>query len=621
MSLQTWPIGRLRPNPLNPRSEIAQDGLADLAASIRAQASVTGLCISPDLDLPMEAVTQTFGVLAVRGAGKSNLAVVMAEEMFRAGLPFVVVDPVGNWWGLRSSKDGRGPGLSLPIFGGLHGDVPLEKTAGHVIADLVVDERLSCVLDVFEFSEGDKIRFLIDFAERLYRRNQAPLHLFLEEADDYAPQRPMREQARLLRAWENVVRRGRSRGLGITMISQRSAALNKNVLTQIETLFVLRTTSPQDRKAIAGWVEYHGQSHDLLESLPGLETGEAWVWSPQWLRELKRFRVRERQTFDSSATPVQGPARRVATLADVDLGALQERMAATIERAKADDPRELRRRIAHLEKKLTEKPQQVVETLIEKVTVPVLDAGDVRNLQALTDSLRELSTNISDAALALQTALSNQAEPIPIGPSRALRRDRGSLGAQTAPESHYDSPVRTFELAGIPGDGRGLRGEGLTRPQQRVLDALAWLEAIGMPSGDRVQVAFIAGYSPNAGHFGNTLGSLNSAGLVAYPYPGGVQLSEAGRTLANHPARPGDTDELQRLVLAKLKGPQQRVLRVLLDCYPREISRDELASQARYSADAGHFGNTVGSLRSLGVVEYPTPGRVRASDLLFPERA
>src|SRR3972149_3670522 len=205
------------------------------------------LKLSSELSLPLESVTQTFGILAVRGAGKSNLAAAMAEEMFDAHLPFVVVDPVGAWWGLRSSGDGRSAGIPIPIFGGQHGDVPLDRAAGNLIADLVVEHRLSCIVDISELSEGDKIRFLCDFAERLYRRNTEPLHLFLEEADDYAPQRPMREQARLLRAWENIVRRGRSRGLGITMITQRSAALNKNVLTQIETLFVLRTTSPQDQ--------------------------------------------------------------------------------------------------------------------------------------------------------------------------------------------------------------------------------------------------------------------------------------------------------------------------------------------------------------------------------------
>ena len=145
---------------------------------------MTKLHISPDLAFPVEAVTQTFGILSVRGAGKSNCGAAMAEEMFRAKLPFVAVDPVGAWWGLRSSADGKGTGLAIPIFGGRHADVPLERGAGQVIADLVVDERLSCVVDVSEFSEGDKIRFLTDFAERLYRRNQDPLHLFLEEADD-----------------------------------------------------------------------------------------------------------------------------------------------------------------------------------------------------------------------------------------------------------------------------------------------------------------------------------------------------------------------------------------------------------------------------------------------------
>ena len=45
------------------------------------------LNVSPDLQLPADAVTQTFALLAVRRAGKSNAAAVMAEEMHDAGLP------------------------------------------------------------------------------------------------------------------------------------------------------------------------------------------------------------------------------------------------------------------------------------------------------------------------------------------------------------------------------------------------------------------------------------------------------------------------------------------------------------------------------------------------------
>ena len=65
------------------------------------------LKLASDLSLPLTAVTETFGVLAARGAGKSNLAAVLAEQMFDAGLPFVVVDPVGSWFGLRAGAELR----------------------------------------------------------------------------------------------------------------------------------------------------------------------------------------------------------------------------------------------------------------------------------------------------------------------------------------------------------------------------------------------------------------------------------------------------------------------------------------------------------------------------------
>src|SRR4051812_32647234 len=131
------------------------------------------LNIAPDLALPLDAATETFGILAKKGAGKSNAAVVMAEEMYDAGIPWVAVDPKGDWWGLRSSEDGKGPGLPIIVFGGRHGDVPLEPTAGALLPDLVLEQRLTCVLDVSEFSKADTRRFLLAFAERLYRQADA----------------------------------------------------------------------------------------------------------------------------------------------------------------------------------------------------------------------------------------------------------------------------------------------------------------------------------------------------------------------------------------------------------------------------------------------------------------
>lgn len=74
------------------------------------------LRISADLTLPREAVTETFAILAKRGVGKTYTASVLVEEMLKAGLPVVVVDPIGVWWGLRASADGQSAGLPIVVI-------------------------------------------------------------------------------------------------------------------------------------------------------------------------------------------------------------------------------------------------------------------------------------------------------------------------------------------------------------------------------------------------------------------------------------------------------------------------------------------------------------------------
>jgi hypothetical protein len=39
------------------------------------------------------------------------------------------------------------------------------------------------------------------------------------------------------------------------------------VLTQVETLFAMRTTGPQDIAAIEAWIKYHQVGQDVLSTL------------------------------------------------------------------------------------------------------------------------------------------------------------------------------------------------------------------------------------------------------------------------------------------------------------------------------------------------------------------
>lgn len=270
------------------------------------------LVISDSLELPDEAVTQTFAILAKRGVGKTYTASVMVEEMLKNNLHVAVVDPIGVWWGLRTSANGKTAGLPIIVLGGEHGDLPLEPTNGEVIADLIVDKQMSAVIDLSLMRKGEQKRFMIDFAETLYHKNRNALHVVLDEADEFAPQRPMGDDARMLGAIEDLVRRGRARGIGLTLITQRPAVLNKNVLTQIEVLIAMRLTSPQDRTQIGEWVKFHADTAsatDMLSSLPSLPIGTAWFWSPGWLDLFKKVKIRKRLTLDSSSTPKVGEQR------------------------------------------------------------------------------------------------------------------------------------------------------------------------------------------------------------------------------------------------------------------------------------------------------------------------
>ena len=182
--------------------------------------------ISADLALPVDAVTEAFAIVGQRGAGKTVMAKVLAEEMAEALQPVCVLDPLGVWWGLRSSADGKGPGKPYVILGGDHADVPLEPRGGEVVADFVVDEPAWTIVDLSHFRKAEMRRFATAFLSRVYHRNRHPLHLIVDEADLFAPQQKQKEETELLGAMEDIVRRGRARGLGITMVSQRPAVLH-----------------------------------------------------------------------------------------------------------------------------------------------------------------------------------------------------------------------------------------------------------------------------------------------------------------------------------------------------------------------------------------------------------
>jgi uncharacterized protein len=547
------------------------------------------LRIATDLALPAEAVTQTFAVLAKRGVGKTYTALVLVEELLKAGLQTVVVDPIGVTWGLRAAADGQRPGLPIVILGGDHGDVPLALEAGEVIADLVVEEGLAIVLDLSRFRKGEQTRFMTDFCERLYHRNRAPLHLVLDEADAFAPQRPLPGQQRLLGAVEDLVRRGRARGVGVTLVSQRAAVLNKDVLTQAEVLIALRTIAPQDRDAIDAWVRVHGtpeQREALMASLPSLPIGTAWFWSPGWLDIFQRVQVRRRETFDSSATPKVGQQLQTPKrLADVDLAQLRARIAATIEKARAEDPRLLRRRIAELEHALGARAAtERTVTVVERVEVPVLDQAAADRLSATAQALADLSKDLGAIADAIVRALAratSAAPPQAIPEPPAARLPAPRLPPPSPAGTAVNDPERKLPLA-----------------ERKILTALAQY-----PQGrTKQQVALLAAYAITGGGFNNALSALRGQGWIE-GNKDRLRITAAGRDALGAWVPLPTGRALADHWIANLPKAERTILQILIDAYPGTLTKQETAAAAGYEPTGGGFNNALGRLRTLELIE------------------
>jgi len=594
----------------------------------KAPVVATTLQLGPGCELPLEAITETIAILGIRGSGKTNSAVVLAEELRYHDQQVVVIDPTDVWWGLRSSADGTASGYPVVVLGGKHGDVPLAATDGKVIADFVVDRRASVVLSTRHFeSQADARRFVTDFAARLYYRkgqqeSPTPIMIIIDEASLFVPQRVMGEEAKCVGAIQKLVRQGRSSGIGVTLIDQRPASVNKDVLSMLELLICHRTTGPQDRKALTAWVEQHDTgSHgkEFLAQLAGLPRGTAWFWSPGWLDLFRSVAVRARRTFDSSRTPKAGEraVAMPAAVTPVDVEALRTQLAQTIAAAEADDPKKLRARIQELGRELV---------AAKRAAPAIADALDAERFKlARADGGKE-AIDSALAAIRLEIAVFQknvviELEGLREKMSAANKMPDGISNAVPAPtrrEIEIRRPPSESARAVLTSAARAAILPALTGPEQKILDALAWLASIGVDEPEQAAVAFVAGYTVGGGSYNNTRSKLKVAGLIEYAGDR-MRLTTEGALLANQPAGDVSGAALRQRVFDKLPGPESKIYSVLIDRWPHAVPQDELAQLAGYSAGGGAFNNPRSRLRTLGLIDYPRAGFCRARDILFPD--
>ena len=117
-----------------------------------------------------------------------------------------------------------------------------------------------------------------------------PLMLAVEEAHNFCPQVGQVASSKVFRT---IASEGRKFGLGILIVTQRAAKVDKNVLSQCNTQIILKVTNPNDLKAISSSVE--GLTPGMEDEIQRLPIGVAIV-TGAGLQMPMMVEVRPRET-------------------------------------------------------------------------------------------------------------------------------------------------------------------------------------------------------------------------------------------------------------------------------------------------------------------------------------
>ena len=258
--------------------------------------------IAPQVNLDAQAVMTGRGcVIGQSGSGKSYLVGVIVEELCRNGLPFLIIDTEGEYRSLKSLFNAIWVGEDKKADLGIDVDYSM-------LFQESIENSIPVILDVSDVV--NKTAYVYKALETLYsveEEKRSPYLVVMEESDKFAPQvvRPK------INPVEEISVRGRKRGIGLLVATQRPANISKNVLAQCSYGFVGKLSIDNDLQAVS--VLFEGRK--TLDQIPSLETG---TFMPFGLLAKEPVKVKSRRVLHVGSTPTIGGLQKK----DVRIGSI-----------------------------------------------------------------------------------------------------------------------------------------------------------------------------------------------------------------------------------------------------------------------------------------------------------
>ena len=495
--------------------------------------------------------------------------------------------------------------------GGLiEGDLKVTaETVGSAVQALV-PAGANLILDLSDYVEEERDAICAAAVTSLMAlKRQAGRHLLVvcDEVQMLAPQGGSGGDS--LGALTDLALRGRKRGFGLVISTQRLALVNKNLLAMCSNRLFGLTTLGNDLKRAAEELGFSARERGRLKNLA---PGEFFAFGPaisQEVLKVKSAPVRSTHPTPGSIIPPTPPAAKALSQLLAKLSVASKERLEPEPVASPLPSTELKTWVdAAVAARLKTEVNAEVAAALERMRKD--HAGEIEGWRAQVEALSQRLEHIHTLSGAVDSEAS--ASPSPAESTPPLPND--DLSAELAEplasaEADWAEPRAPTPVDSDP--------ETLSAKERRLLGTLASLHHLGLREVAREVAAPLSKQSHRSSAYTALVTDLHKRGLLSYPTPGQLALTPEDRAAATPAAKPVSDAELQAAWLGQLEAYEETLAKELLRAYPKALSRDELSVLSGYSSASSRFAAAVTKLRKFGLADYPATGMVAAGTNFF----
>lgn len=539
------------------------------------------------------------------GGGKSYLLRKFLEES-NGKIQQIIIDPEGEFSTLREKYD-------YLLVGKDNADIQIDTNHAALLAKKLMETGADAILDLYEMSPFERIRFVkvfVDALVNLPKKLWHPCIIVIDEIHVFAPE-SSKGRSEALEAVASLASRGRKRGYALIGATQKLSKFHKDVAAELNTKFTGRCTLDIDQKRAAQ--ELGIKDHTQLRNLDY----EFFVFGPAVDREcrVKSYTVKTTHEDIGStvSTKLGNPSKIKSMMKDfAELPQEAENELKTtqdLNRKIVEQKNEiviLKRAQPKVDPQLVEKSYQkgiiigrresLKELEVTKSFLKILKMGYNRILKSNDDVTNTCNNSISEIDKILAIPLT-EIKPVIVT----------SLISKEISASVSLDHDKTLQTITDPND------LPLGRCETAILETLITFNQ----TCTRVKVAIFSGYSSTSGGFSNSISKLKNSGFIIVDN-GSLTITDEGRAQnVSVKPLPDTTDEILFFWKNKLGKCPGAILECAVRVYPESISKEDAGIQTGYSASSGGFSNGISKIKTLGLIKYSN-GQIIASEDMFP---